>query len=76
MTLREILTPREMQYARLVADCYGNREIATKLSVSRSFVKYKLKNIYEKLGVGFRKGGARFEPRIMLAIRFDRENRS
>jgi DNA-binding NarL/FixJ family response regulator len=69
--LNEILTPREMQYARLVAECYLNAEISDVLGVSKQFVKQALHRIYLKVGCC---GEGFLKARIILAIRYDREH--
>jgi DNA-binding CsgD family transcriptional regulator len=45
------LTPRETQIARLVADGYVNKEIASKLSISEWTVSTHMRRIFAKLGV-------------------------
>lgn len=47
----EPLTPRETQIARLVADGYVNKEIASKLSISEWTVSTHMRRIFAKLGV-------------------------
>lgn len=47
----EPLTPRETQIARLVADGFVNKEIATKLSISEWTVSTHMRRIFAKLGV-------------------------
>ncbi len=51
---REVLSPREMEILRLVADGTTNREIARSLFISEATVKTHLLHIYEKLGVADR----------------------
>jgi len=46
-----VLTPREIEIARLVMQGFKNREIAQKLSISEGTVKIHLHNVYEKLGI-------------------------
>jgi DNA-binding NarL/FixJ family response regulator len=46
-----ILTPREIEIVRMIAEGLRNRAIATRLSISEGTVKIHLHNIYEKLGV-------------------------
>ena len=45
------LTPRETQIARLVADGFVNKEIATKLEISEWTVSTHMRRIFAKLGV-------------------------
>lgn len=47
----EPLTPRETQIARLVADGFVNKEIATKLQISEWTVSTHMRRIFAKLGV-------------------------
>ncbi len=52
--LEEVLTPRELQILRLVADGLRNKEIAQGLEISEGTVKIHLHNIYEKVNVDSR----------------------
>jgi two-component system, NarL family, nitrate/nitrite response regulator NarL len=52
--LSRILTPRELEIVRLVAEGLRNREIAERLTITEGTVKIHLHNIYEKLGVSGR----------------------
>ncbi|MDH3475274.1 MAG: response regulator transcription factor [Rhodospirillales bacterium] len=47
----ELLTPREIEIARLVAAGLSNKEIARELSITEGTVKVHVHNIYEKLGI-------------------------
>jgi DNA-binding NarL/FixJ family response regulator len=47
----EVLTPRELEIVRMVAQGLRNKVIATRLSISEGTVKVHLHNIYEKFGV-------------------------
>jgi DNA-binding NarL/FixJ family response regulator len=49
-----LLTPREQEVVRLVADGLKNREIAQKLSVAEHSIRNYLYRIYDKLGVSSR----------------------
>lgn len=49
------LTKQEVRAFRLVQSGLSNKQIANLLSVSDNTVKFHLKNIYEKLGVGSRR---------------------
>lgn len=46
-----LLTPREFEIVKLVAEGYRNRGIADRLSISEGTVKIHLHNVYEKVGV-------------------------
>ncbi|MGA8531809.1 MAG: response regulator transcription factor [Acidobacteriaceae bacterium] len=50
----ELLTPREKDVVRLVADGFGNREVAQQLGLSSHTVKNYLFNIFDKLGISSR----------------------
>lgn len=52
--LVEPLSERELEVLRLIADGYGNQQIAEELYLSLSTVKWHLSNIYGKLGVNKR----------------------
>ena len=52
--LATLLTPREMEIARLVAQGRTNKEIATALFIAEGTVKIHLHNIYEKTNVSRR----------------------
>jgi DNA-binding NarL/FixJ family response regulator len=49
-----LLTPREDQVVRLVAEGIGNREVALQLGVKENTIKKSLLRIYDKLGVSNR----------------------
>jgi LuxR family transcriptional regulator, regulator of acetate metabolism len=48
--LSELLTPRELEVLRLIAEGRSNRSIATALLLGEGTVKYHVKNILRKLG--------------------------
>jgi DNA-binding NarL/FixJ family response regulator len=50
----ELLTPRERDVVRLVADGFGNREIAQQLGLSAHTIKNYLFNVFDKLGISSR----------------------
>ena len=54
------LSDREFEILNLALSDLSNSQIADKISVSVNTVKYHLKNIYEKLGVGNRKEALQF----------------
>ena len=49
--LKDILTEREIEVARLVAKGRHNKEIATEMSIHPHTVESHIRSIYEKLGV-------------------------
>ena len=53
-TGEELLTPRELDVLRLIADGNANKEIAARLSVSEETIKSRVKNILDKLGANDR----------------------
>ncbi|HBD37750.1 MAG TPA: LuxR family transcriptional regulator, partial [Cupriavidus sp.] len=54
----EVLSEREREILGLLAQAMSNKKIAKVLNVSAETVKWHLKNIYAKLGVGGRGGAA------------------
>lgn len=48
---KNILTPREVEIVKMVAEGHGNREVAERLFISEGTVKTHLHTIYEKLGL-------------------------
>jgi DNA-binding CsgD family transcriptional regulator len=72
--LSDLLSPRQLELARLLADGCSNREIGNAMGITLAGVKGHLQRIYEKLGTGgISEVGSQKEGRIMLAIRYDRE---
>lgn len=51
---QRLLTPREVEIVRMVAQGLPNRAIGERLHISEGTVKVHVHNIYEKLGVGGR----------------------
>ena len=50
----QILTPREIEVLRMIADGLGNKEIASKLSISDHTVKFLISSIFAKLSASNR----------------------
>ena len=50
-TLRDPLTPREMDVVRLLAEGHGNKGIGAKLGVTENTVKFHVNAVFGKLGV-------------------------
>ena len=48
------LTPRERELLAALAGGLTNQQMATQLDISLNTVKFHLKNLYDKLGVGNR----------------------
>jgi DNA-binding NarL/FixJ family response regulator len=48
---RNVLTPREIEIVKMVAEGFGNREVGERLFISEGTVKTHLHTIYEKLGL-------------------------
>jgi NarL family two-component system response regulator YdfI len=49
-----ILSPREIEILRMIAEGLGNKEIAAKLSISDHTVKFHISSIFAKLGAANR----------------------
>lgn len=60
VTGRALLSPREDEISRLVAEGMSNREISSTLKISESTVKNSLFHIFEKLGISNRVELARY----------------
>jgi len=52
--LAELLTPRETEVLRLLADGSGNKEIAAHLNISEHTIKFHIRSILGKLGASSR----------------------
>ena len=52
--LSEELTPRESEVLRLLAEGFGNREIANRLNISEHTIKFHIRSILAKLGAATR----------------------
>ena len=50
----QILTPREIEVLRMIAEGLGNKEIASRLSISDHTVKFHISSIFAKLGASNR----------------------
>ena len=50
----QILTPREIEVLRMIAEGLGNKEIASKLGISDHTVKFHTSSIFAKLGASNR----------------------
>ena len=50
----QILTPREIEVLRMIAEGLGNKEIASKLSISDHTVKFHISSIFAKLSASNR----------------------
>jgi two-component system, NarL family, response regulator YdfI len=50
----QMLTPREIEVLRMVAEGLGNKEIASRLGISDHTVKFHISSIFGKLGVSSR----------------------
>jgi len=50
----QILTPREIEVLRMIAEGLGNKEIAAKLRISDHTVKFHISSIFAKLGASNR----------------------
>jgi NarL family two-component system response regulator YdfI len=50
----QILTPREIEVLRMIAEGLGNKEIASKLRISDHTVKFHISSIFAKLGASSR----------------------
>jgi DNA-binding NarL/FixJ family response regulator len=60
VTGRTLLSPREEEISRLVAEGMSNREISRSLKISESTVKNSLFHVFEKLGISNRVELARY----------------
>jgi DNA-binding NarL/FixJ family response regulator len=60
VTGKALLSPREDEISRLVAEGMSNREISSTLKISESTVKNSLFHIFEKLGISNRVELARY----------------
>jgi two-component system, NarL family, response regulator YdfI len=49
-----VLSPREIEILRMIAEGLGNKEIASKLSISDHTVKFHISSIFAKLGAANR----------------------
>jgi len=49
--MKDELTPREHEAARIAAAGHSNREVAAEMGVKESTVKQYLNRVYDKIGV-------------------------
>ena len=61
----QVLSARELDVLRLVADGFANRDIAARLSISEKTVTSHLNHIFEKLGVASRLQAALIYARLV-----------
>jgi DNA-binding NarL/FixJ family response regulator len=54
--IEKLLTPREAEIARFVADGSSNKQIARKAGIAEATVKIHLHSAYKKLGIANRAG--------------------
>jgi DNA-binding NarL/FixJ family response regulator len=50
----QVLTPREIEVLRMVAEGLGNKEVASRLGISDHTVKFHISSIFAKLGASSR----------------------
>ena len=67
------LTERELEVLSLVAQGFGNKEIAVKLFISTNTVKRHLKSIFSKLDVNTRAAASAYAMRLGLADRMQEQ---
>lgn len=73
MTLRDILTPRQFQFAELVAKGCTNEEIARRTGLATISISQRLMDIYRRARMHVRTGRGGYLPRVELAARVIRE---
>jgi DNA-binding NarL/FixJ family response regulator len=69
-TLTQLLTPRELEHARLLAQGLTDAAIAKRMRCSRGFIRNRTSVLYAKVGL---KSGDDLNPRVQLAVRYSRE---
>lgn len=67
------LTDREVDVLRLLARGMADREMATRLGVSRKTVSHHVEHLYDKIGVSTRPGATLFAMRQGLLDEVSRE---
>jgi DNA-binding NarL/FixJ family response regulator len=67
-TIKQLLTPREVEVLRLLAAAYSNAAIARELRVKEDMVEYATQSIYNKLG-----RDPDMNPRVNAAVRWLQE---
>jgi DNA-binding NarL/FixJ family response regulator len=73
--LCDLLTSRELEFARLVCEGFSNAEIAKLTGCSEKYINNRLSLLYAKLEICKSEGGSGYDPRIRLALMYDREVR-
>jgi two-component system, NarL family, response regulator YdfI len=66
--IHEELSPREVEVLRLMAEGFGNKEIATRLGISDHTVKFHISSILAKLGASSRTEAATVGIRMGLVL--------
>src|SRR5262245_20918528 len=64
----QILSPREIEVLRMIAEGLGNKEIASKLGISDHTVKFHISSIFAKLGASSRTGAVTIGIRVGLIM--------
>jgi DNA-binding NarL/FixJ family response regulator len=72
-SLTQDLTDREIEVLALVAQGYGNKQIAAELFISTNTVKRHLKSIFSKLDVNSRAAASAYATRVGLDARLQGE---
>jgi DNA-binding NarL/FixJ family response regulator len=68
-TLAQLLSPRELEHARLLALGLTDSAIARRMRCSCGFIRNRTSALYAKLGLS----GDDFNPRVLLAVRYHGE---
>jgi DNA-binding CsgD family transcriptional regulator len=70
--LAQLLTPRELEHARLLAQGLTDAAIARRMGCSVRYIRNKTSLLYAKLGL---KPGEDINARVLLAARYLREGK-